>query len=84
MTDDHQVRLTGEACRAARAILNWSVRDLIRVAGVSPNTVNKVETGETVGAEAAGRIQAAFERNGVEVLGPSAPGARLREASGHS
>jgi transcriptional regulator with XRE-family HTH domain len=77
MTNGPEVRLTGEGCRAARAILNWSVRDLLRAAGVSPNTVNKVESGGIIGAEAAGRIAAAFEAHGVEILGDDRPGARL-------
>lgn len=37
--------LTAAACRAARALLDWSVADLVREASVSPNAVAKVEGG---------------------------------------
>lgn len=69
--------LTPEACRAARALLRWSVRDLMREAGASPNTVTKFEGGGEIRPETAAKIVAAFARYGVEVLGDGAPGARL-------
>jgi transcriptional regulator with XRE-family HTH domain len=69
--------LTPEACRAARAILKWSVRDLMREAGASPNTVTKFEGGGPIRPETAAKIVAAFERHGVEILNSGAPGARL-------
>lgn len=74
-------KLTAAACRAARGLLNWTARDLMREAGVSPNTVVKVEAGETVTDATASRIVQAFAKHGVEILNGDAPGARLRRVS---
>jgi predicted transcriptional regulator len=60
--------LSPEACRAARAILRWSVADLVHEANVSPNSVQKIEAGDTVRQATVDRIVSAFERNGVEPL----------------
>lgn len=70
--------LTGEACRAARAILKWSVLDLAHEAKVSPNTIVKLEHGGVVRSRSAMRIRARFAREGVELLDEPTPGARLR------
>lgn len=60
--------LSPDACRAARAILRWSVADLVQNANVSPNSIQKVEAGEGVRQSTIDRILGAFERAGVEVL----------------
>lgn len=60
--------LTPDACRAARAILRWSVADLVREARVSPNSIQKIEAGETVRQATSERIVDAFEAHGIEVL----------------
>lgn len=70
--------LSAPACRAARALLGWSQADLVTKAGVSPNTVAKVEAGEEVRASTAARLMAAFEAAGVELLNGGSPGARMR------
>jgi transcriptional regulator with XRE-family HTH domain len=70
-------KLTGPACRAARALLAWTVPDLIRAAGVSPNTVNKVETGGAVRPETEAKLIAAFAAHGVEITNGNGTGARL-------
>jgi transcriptional regulator with XRE-family HTH domain len=61
--------LAPEACRAGRALLGWSMRDLAQHAGVSLGAVNRLEGGETAsrGATAA-NIIAAFEAEGVEIV----------------
>lgn len=71
-------RLRPEASRAARGILGWTVRDLMRAAAVSPNTVTALESGAKVRAETEAKLVAAFEAAGVEILNGDAPGARLR------
>lgn len=68
--------LSPDACRAARAILRWSVADLVREGYVSPNSVQKVEAGEPVRETTIARIVNAFARHGVEVL---PEGARRRQ-----
>jgi predicted transcriptional regulator len=60
--------LSPDSCRAARALLRWSVADLVREASVSPNSVQKVEAGDPVRQATIDRILTAFERNGVETL----------------
>ena len=66
--EDPRSRLSPDACRAARAILRWSVADLVREGYVSPNSIQKVEAGEPVRDATIERIIKAFERHGVEVL----------------
>ncbi|HYG27634.1 MAG TPA: helix-turn-helix transcriptional regulator [Caulobacteraceae bacterium] len=61
--------LSPEACRAARAILRWSVADLVHEANVSPNSVQKIESGDPVRQTTVDRIISAFKRNGVETVG---------------
>lgn len=79
MTEEDALRLlSGDACRAARALLRWSVRDLVRQAGTSPNVINRVEAGGTVRGSTALKIASTFEAAGVELLNSDAPGARLR------
>jgi transcriptional regulator with XRE-family HTH domain len=73
-------KLTAPACRAGRALLGWSVADLVREAKVSPNTVTKIESDSAGGVreDTAARIVAAFERHGVEITNGDGTGARLR------
>jgi transcriptional regulator with XRE-family HTH domain len=72
-----QAKLTPAACRAGRALLKWSVRDLMREAGVSPNTVTALENGADVRAETAAKILAAFAAHRVEITNGDGTGARL-------
>lgn len=73
MTD----HLSAPASRAARGILQWSVRDLCREAGVSPNTVGRLESGIAIGPEPTERIAKAFADHGIELLGGGLCGARM-------
>jgi len=71
--------LTAAACRAGRAILKWSVRDLAREAGVSPNTVFLIESERPFRKDTALKIIKAFDRRYVEIIAdPVGTGARLR------
>ncbi len=73
-------KLTGPACRAARALLKWSMRDLANSAGVSLPTVLKLENDGAVNADTTEKITAAFGREGVEITNGDGTGARLRGA----
>lgn len=73
-------KLTSAACRAGRALLKWSTRDLAREAEISPNTVFLVESDRPFRAETEAKIKAAFERHGVEITNGEGTGARLRPA----
>ena len=71
--------LTPGACRAARALLGWSIGDLVREAGTSPNSVVRFEGDKgPIRAGTALKIIQAFEAAGVEILNGDAPGARFR------
>lgn len=67
-----------EACRAARAILKWSMRDLAERSGVAWTTINRLEAGATAREATAAKIVAAFEAEGVDLVGgPDRAGAVL-------
>lgn len=70
-------KLTGAACRAGRALLKWSMRDLVNASGVSLPTVLKLENDGTVSPETAEKIAAAFAAKGVEITNGDGTGARL-------
>ncbi|WP_414642034.1 helix-turn-helix transcriptional regulator [Brevundimonas sp.] len=69
--------LTGPACRAGRALLQWSTQDLAKAAGVSPTTVNAIEGGKPFRPGSARKIVEAFAANSVEITNGAGTGARL-------
>lgn len=73
-------KLTGAACRAGRALLKWSMRDLVEASGVSLPTILKLENDGSVSEQTADKIRSAFERQGVEITNGDGTGARLRFA----
>lgn len=75
--------MTGAQLRAARGVLNWSVRELSEAAAVSSSTIRRLEEldGPPPGREdALAPLQAALEASGVEFLFPPSgrPGVRPR------
>lgn len=74
--------LTPEACRAARALLRWSMRDLAAAAGVSLETVLRIEQGGgSYKPETLAKIYDAFAARGVDlVVQRSRSGAILHHA----
>lgn len=75
-------KLTPEASRAARALLNLTTHELGARIGVSPTTINALETGRGVRPSTEAKILDGFASLGVEILNGDAPGARLvRSAS---
>ena len=66
--------------RTARAALRWSTRELARAAGVSPDTVVRLERGDTVHPRTWAAIRSALEDAGVEFIEQNGggPGVRLR------
>lgn len=74
--------MTSAQVRAARGLLNWTVRDLAERAGVHRNTVTNVETGKYGGTLAVvSSMRAALESAGVVFIEENGggPGVRLRE-----
>jgi DNA-binding XRE family transcriptional regulator len=76
--------MTAEQLRAARAFLRWEQSMLAEKAGVSVETVKRLEKMDgpllTVRAATVVAIQAAFEREGMELTNGGEPGVRLRKS----
>lgn len=71
--------LQPEACRAARAIMGVSVRELGALAGIAGESINKFENGRPMRESNKARLVEVFTANGVEILNGDSPGARLRK-----
>ncbi|KAA0582676.1 helix-turn-helix transcriptional regulator [Azospirillum sp. Sh1] len=69
----------------ARAAVQWGVRELAKEAGVTPNTVSRIESGCDALAGTLSKLQTALEAAGVEFIpagsyrGEGGPGVRLRK-----
>lgn len=72
--------VTSAQIRAARGLLNWTVRDLAAQAGVHRNTVTRAETDATGPGHATAAIKATLEAAGVEFIEANGggPGVRLK------
>ena len=55
-------------CRAARALLGWSVADLAKAASVGVMTVHRFESGETVRNASLDKIGTAFSGAGITFI----------------
>lgn len=75
--------MTSAQVRAARGLINWTVRDLAEKASVHRNTVSNIETGRYAGSpEAISAIRAALESAGVEFIAENGGGAGVRLKKG--
>jgi transcriptional regulator with XRE-family HTH domain len=73
--------VTSAQVRAARGLLNWTVRDLAEKARVHRNTVTNIETGKYAGdPKTLDAIQRALEKAGVEFTNGKRPGVRMTKA----
>ena len=70
--------VTSAQCRAARGLLNWTVRDLAEKAKVHRNTVSRIEMKATGAGHAVTTIRATLEAAGVEFLDENGGGAGVR------
>lgn len=70
--------LTPDACRAARALLRWTVRELGEKCGISGESMSAFENGRPMRQSNRQRVVEVFEAHGVEILNGDSPGARLR------
>ena len=59
--------VTPEGCRAGRAILKWSMRELAERSGLAWTTINRLEAGASARDGTASKILAAFEAEGVQL-----------------
>jgi DNA-binding XRE family transcriptional regulator len=78
--------MTPEQCKMARAAVGLGVRELAEKADVSPNTITRLERGETMQRRTTETIRVALETAGVEFIptghyqGEGGPGVRLRDS----
>ena len=67
--------------RMARAAIGWGVRELAEKAGVTANTVTRIENGADAKQSTIGALQRALEAAGIEFTNGDQPGVRLTKAS---
>lgn len=69
--------------RMARAALGWGVRELAEKAGVTANTITRIENGADAKQSTMDAIQVAVEAAGVQLIPENGGGAgvRLRDRS---
>ncbi len=72
--------LEGIQVRMGRAAVGWSVRELARNAGVTPNTISRIENGGDALASTMERLQTALEDACVIFIDADeeGPGVRLK------
>jgi transcriptional regulator with XRE-family HTH domain len=71
--------VTSAQIRAARGLLDWTVRDLAERSGVHRDMVSKIETGASGGPATLKAIRRTLEYAGVEFTNGDAPGVKLRK-----
>ncbi|MEJ0095418.1 MAG: helix-turn-helix transcriptional regulator [Methylocella sp.] len=64
--------------KMARAAVGWGVRELAERAGVTANTVTRIENGADAKQSTIEALQAALESGGVEFIAENGGGAGVR------
>ena len=72
--------LTGEQCRAARALLRWSQKDLSERASISMVSIRAFEKGGGMRANNLKLLRLIFGEGGVEMISENGGGAGVRLA----
>jgi transcriptional regulator with XRE-family HTH domain len=67
--------------RMARAAIGWGVRELAKQAGVTANTVTRIENGADAKQSTIDALQRALEAVGIEFTNGDRPGVRLTKAA---
>ena len=67
--------------RMARAAVGWGVRELAKKAGITANTVTRIENGADAKQSTMDRLQRALEAAGVEFTNGDQPGVRLTKTA---
>jgi transcriptional regulator with XRE-family HTH domain len=73
--------MTPVQLRMARAAVGWGVRELAAKAGVTANTVTRIENGADAKQSTMERLRCALEAAGIEFTNGDQPGVRLTKAS---
>jgi len=74
--------MTSAQMRAARGLVNWTVRDLSERSGIHRNTITNIETGKSSGEpDTLQSVRRALEKAGVIFVEENGdgPGVRLRK-----
>lgn len=74
--------LTSDQMRAARALLRWDQAKLAELAGVSLQTIKRMEWSDgpvKANSRSVFAVQQVLETAGIEFLGGNAPGVRLHK-----
>jgi transcriptional regulator with XRE-family HTH domain len=67
--------------RMARAAVGWGVRELAKKAGITANTVTRIENGADAKQSTMDSLQRALEAAGIEFTNGEQPGVRLTKAA---
>jgi transcriptional regulator with XRE-family HTH domain len=67
--------------RMARAAMGWGVRELAEKAGITANTVTRIENGADAKQSTMDALQRALEAAGIEFTNGDQPGVRLTKAA---
>ena len=70
--------MTAEQCRMARAGIGIGVRDLAEMAGVSTNTITRLEAGEGLKPRTIAAVRGALEAAGIQFIPENGGGAGVR------
>jgi transcriptional regulator with XRE-family HTH domain len=69
--------------KMARAAVGWGVRDLAKKAGVTANTVTRIENGADAKQSTMDRLQQALEAAGIEFIEENGGGLGVRLRKRH-
>ncbi|WP_020175576.1 helix-turn-helix domain-containing protein [Methyloferula stellata] len=69
-------------CSVARAILDLTVEELAKKAGVTADIILRIEAGAPLDEDTLAKVQAAFETEGVEFTFGDRPGVKIRTLDG--
>jgi transcriptional regulator with XRE-family HTH domain len=72
-------QMTPVQLRMARAAVGWGVRELAAKAGITANTVTRIENGADAKHSTIERLRGALEAAGIEFTNGDQPGVRLRK-----
>ncbi len=70
--------MRGIQCKLARVALGWGVLDLAKSAGVSTQTITRLERGEQLRASTLAGIQLVLEEAGIEFIPENGGGVGVR------
>jgi transcriptional regulator with XRE-family HTH domain len=76
------VQMKAVQLKMARAAVGWGVRELAEKAGVTANTVTRIENGADAKQSTMDALQRALESAGVEFTNGGQPGVRMKKAGG--